>query len=547
MSNEPPGTVVLESTATTKITLQPVPTSDPNQPLNWANWRKHFNFFQVCFFTLIAFTTACVSSVFWGPWQREYGWTMDQLNNSYALSVAGLGLGCPIFIPFVHKFGKRPVYLVASALVVACAGWQACMKSIGEVYGSMFIQGLAVSVTETIIQMTVADLYFVHQRGTYNGIYMFVVDVGNFLILVPSGYITLNLGWRWVYIIVAIIAGVQFVMTLLFFEETSYEAPIPVLVSEELTEQEVEHLSEEVLKTTPSDDLEIPVSSESSVTDKTTTDNHTTCLETSSRDELESQSDIPLRKPRFGLLPLFTYHPGSWSDFWRKTVTPFTTLFTYPIVTFCALQYGFILSWLSMAATTSANSWVLPPYNFSAVAIGNINIAPFVGMILGCLFGGWFNDKTIIWLSKRNNGVFEPEFRLYNLLLANFSMTVGILLFGIPTAHGVHWMAPTVGFAIIAFGFGSSGAIVVTYLLDCYEKIAADAFIGVVVVRNALATAIILLQSPWEARIGLQNVYISAGCFTLIPLLLTIPVIIWGKELRRRSADRYMRSQGGVE
>lgn len=34
----------------------------------------------------------------WGPWQQEYGWTVDQLNNSYALSVAGLGLGSPIFI-----------------------------------------------------------------------------------------------------------------------------------------------------------------------------------------------------------------------------------------------------------------------------------------------------------------------------------------------------------------------------------------------------------------------------------------------------------------
>lgn len=537
MSNEPPGTVVLETSPTAEITLQPVPTSDPNQALNWASWRKHFNFFQVCFFTLMAFTTACVSSVMWGPWQRDYGWTIDQLNNSYALSVAGLGLGCPVFIPFVHKFGKRPVYLVSSALVVACSGWQARMMSIPELYASMFIQGMAVSVSETIVQMSVADLYFVHQRGTANGIYMLMVAVGNFLILVPSGYITLNLGWRWVYIIVAIISGVQFAMTLLFFEETAYEGPATVLVSEDLSELDVEHDSEGVLKY---DGLDSPGSPVSSIADKTVV-NNTTCLETSSGDELESQPEIPFRKPRFGLLPLWTYHPGGWGAFFWGMVSPLVTLFAYPLVTFCAFQYGCLLAWLSMAATTSANSWVAPPYNFSAVAIGNINIAPFIGMILGCVFGGWFNDKTIIWLSKRNNGVFEPEFRLYNLLLANFSMTVGILLFGIPVAHGVHWMAPTVGFACIAFGFGSSGAIVVTYLLDCYEKIAADAFIGVVVIRNAIATAIILLQSPWEAKIGLQSVYISAACFTLIPLFLTIPVISWGKQLRRLSADRYLR------
>lgn len=504
------------------LVLQPQPSSDPNEPLNWSSWRKHFNFFLVCFFTLIAFTSACVSSVFWGPWQIEFGWTLDQLNNTYAFSVAGLGLGCPLLIPFAHKFGKRPIYILASAVVVACASWQSRVQSIGEVYVSMLIQGLAVSVTETIIQMTVADLYFVHQRGTFNGIYMFVVDVGNFLILVPSGYITVNLGWRWVYIIVAIIAAVQFLMTVFFFEETKYippPPPGPVMIENYISEDD-------------NSTREDTAMTEETITKKDVLD----------LDVMSVNLDPQIKKHTLSKrLALVTYTPGTWKEFGRKMLIPFKTLFTYPIVAFAAIQYGFMLTWLSMGATTSANSFAGPPYNFSSAAIGNINIAPFVGMFLGSIFGGWFNDKSIIWLSQRNGGIYEPEFRLYGLLFANFSLTVGVFLFGISLAKELHWMVPTIGFAIIMFGFGSSGAIVVTFLLDCYEKIVADAFIGVIVVRNGLAMIIIFCLGPWETKVGLQNVYVTAGCFTLIPLILTIPMIIWGKELRRRSETRYMR------
>ncbi|RDW47599.1 hypothetical protein B0I74DRAFT_156912 [Yarrowia lipolytica] len=429
------GVLILETTSTSETTLQPVPTSDSRQPLNCSTLRKHFNFFQVCFFTLIAFTSAC-------------------LNNSYALSVAD------------------PFYLTVSALVVVCEASQAWMKSIVQVYGSMF----------TIIQMTVADLYIVHQRGTYyNGIYMFVVEVGNFLVLVPSGYITLNLSWRMVYIIVVIIAGVQFVMTLLFFEKTNHRVSVA-----ELSELgEVQFLD-------------------------------TVKLETSGTD-FEIQTNNSLLTGSFGLLALITYTSGSWVEFSRKLITPFKTLVTYPIVTFCAPQYGFLLSRLSMAATISGNSFVQPPYNFSAEAIDNVNIAPCVGMILGCLFEGWFHDMAIIWLSK-NQGVHEPEFKLYSLMKSNFSMAIGILLFGISTAH--------------AFGFGSSWAIVVTHLLDCYEKKVPTPSLG-----SLWSVTLWLLQSFLSRdKIGIQNVYISAKCFTLIPLFLTVPVI----HLRRMSESRYL-------
>ncbi|KAG5358660.1 putative MFS-type transporter [Yarrowia sp. B02] len=524
ITREPPGTVLLETSET--IVLQPTPSSDPNDPLNWAKWRKYLNFFIICFFTLMDFTANDVPSVMRPPWRKEFGWSFAELNNTYAISLAGMGLGCPLLVPFANKFGRRPVYLVAAALVVAMVAWMSEMNTIGEAYGAMFILGLSGSVTETIIQMTVADMFFVHERGTFNGIYMLIVDFGNFIVLVPAGYCTVNLGWRWTYRIIAIISAVMFLMVALLMEETTYTRTVSVIdgISEESDDESVTKV----------------VAEKSSMTKKEEKSEYDLQAKAGPLQFPEIDSEIQMNPLRKRLAP-YTYTPGSFREFLRKMYTPFLTLVTYPIVTFSAVQYGCLLSFLSMASSTISNSFSVAPYNFSSAGIGNINIAPCIGMTLGCFYGGWFNDKTIIWLSKRNNGIYEPEFRLYSLVFANLTVTVGMFMFGISIAHNVHWMVPTVGFAIVAFGYGSCGAIIVTYLIDCYEKIVSDAFIGVVVIRNGMTMMILFCLSPWVKSIGLQNTFISGGCLSLISVLLTLPMIKYGKELRRRSESRYLK------
>lgn len=62
MSMPPPGTVELLEFNTNEvgepvIIHLPVPTNDPNDPLNWPNWRKNLNFFFVFAFSAAVFTT----------------------------------------------------------------------------------------------------------------------------------------------------------------------------------------------------------------------------------------------------------------------------------------------------------------------------------------------------------------------------------------------------------------------------------------------------------------------------------------------------------
>ena len=71
------------------------------------------------------------------------------------------------------------------------------MQTEGDLWGTNLLSGLAGAIAETIAQMSIADMFFVHQRGTANGIYIVMVNIGAFLAVVPAGFSAASQGWRW--------------------------------------------------------------------------------------------------------------------------------------------------------------------------------------------------------------------------------------------------------------------------------------------------------------------------------------------------------------
>lgn len=104
--------------------------------------------------------------------------------------------------------------------------------------------------------------------------------------------------------------------------------------------------------------------------------------------------------------------------------------------------------------------FTLPPYNFTSDGIGLLNLAPFVGGVIGSVYSGLVVDKSIIWLSHRNGGIFEPEMRLWSALPGVVLMPLSILMFGLATAAGTHWIVPAIGLGIFGFGFTALADVV---------------------------------------------------------------------------------------
>ena len=70
------------------------------------------------------------------------------------------------------------------------------------------VQGVAVTPIEMILNASVGDLWYVHQRGTRIGVLTLGIVVSFSLSGVISGHVITGLGWRWCFWLLVI--GITF-------------------------------------------------------------------------------------------------------------------------------------------------------------------------------------------------------------------------------------------------------------------------------------------------------------------------------------------------
>lgn len=155
------------------------------------------NFGLTCYYTLMVFVLLDIITTIYGPLMTKLGFDMMTLNSSFGADTAGLAVGCIFLVPFALKYGRRPVYLFSTSVSFAMAIWFARMETASDLYGANIVAGLAGSISEAICQMTIADLFFVHQRATANGIFLIMQSTGAYFGPVVAGYVAASEGWRW--------------------------------------------------------------------------------------------------------------------------------------------------------------------------------------------------------------------------------------------------------------------------------------------------------------------------------------------------------------
>jgi len=164
------------------------------------------------------------------------------------------------------------------------------------------------------------------------------------------------------------------------------------------------------------------------------------------KDQLGSVKIVPLTT-----VPTSTHHDTdssirlrSWRQIAFYTLTretlrphyyrPLIVLFTFPPVLFTGIQYASGVVWLTIVASTLGFIMPFSPYNFTPAQVGYMSTGPFIGNLVGVIYGGVCFDRAILFFSRRNKGLFEPEMRLYLLHIPAFAMAGGLALFGISMA-----------------------------------------------------------------------------------------------------------------
>jgi hypothetical protein len=88
-----------------------------------------------------------------------------------------------------------------------------------------------------------------------------------------------------------------------------------------------------------------------------------------------------------------------------------------------------------------------PPYLFSAVGVGLMQVPAIIGFILATFLGGYLADTITARVIRKQNGHVAPAQRLVGLLPAFWVSPVGCIITAFACSQKLHWIA-------IAFGFG---------------------------------------------------------------------------------------------
>ena len=131
-----------------------------------------------------------VCTVTWDAMGADLGFEYEFLNNSYAAGLAGMTIGSIFFIPAAMIFGRKPVYLFAALTMVLVNVGQARFQTRVQFIVLQVLAGLAGSINDTIIQMTVRSLVSM-PKLLFQYLILFDVDIGS-LLRPPTGHVE----WR---------------------------------------------------------------------------------------------------------------------------------------------------------------------------------------------------------------------------------------------------------------------------------------------------------------------------------------------------------------
>jgi len=332
---------------------------------------------------------------------------------------------------------------------------------------------------------------------------------------VISGYIIQDLGWNWTYGICACIFGVWTLVLFFFCPETAYRRD--ALLNTDLgTDDKATELVHE-RKSLEAEQPQIHTIEQAETA-------------TSARQNQDSGLDTSEERNSYWF-ELRIFHGRVCDDpFWKVLCRPLMMLI-FPQVLFSFFAYGLTTSWLIVVGSVLAQIFTAPPYNFSISGVGLVAVSPLIGSIIGAFTSGPIADWVVKFMSRRNGGIYEPEFRLLLIIITLIVGGISFFGFGWSISIADPWIGPVIFYGLQYFSVGFMSIAVYGYLTDCHRDKAPEAF-AAINLRNIYSFGMNYFISSWISTQGPKEVFCIIGGVHVFICLMAIPMYIFGKRCR---------------
>ncbi|KAH7166299.1 major facilitator superfamily domain-containing protein [Dactylonectria macrodidyma] len=444
--------------------------SDPENPYNWARWRKVLNCVLV---SALTFVTPLASSMF-APGVPELMIEFESRSTelaSFCVSVYVLGFaaGPMIFAPLSELYGRLIVYHGCNVgfivFLIACAK----APTLSSLIAFRFLSGVFGSAPITNGGGTIADMIVQEKRGAAMASFAIGPLLGPIVGPVVGGIVTDALGWRWVFWILAILSGGLSAIFLVF----SGESYAPVILKRKTARLQKE----------------------------------------TGNPRLRSKLDA-------GLSP---------ADYFKRGILrPFKMLIFSPVCIICGLYVGLAYAYLYLMFT-SLTPLFMRIYGFSTINSGLTFLGLGVGSMIGVIYFSLSSDRQVKKMAAHDkeraaevsnidggeagvaqgdgpalavNGM-KPEYRLPPLKIGAFLLPAGLFIYGWTAEYEVHWIAPIIGTAVMGVGNLIIFMSLQMYLVDSFTVYAASALAANAVMRSIAGAVLPLAGLPMFDKLGM--------------------------------------------
>lgn len=512
------------------VVLVPRPLDTARDPLNWPKPKKAWSLFLATLFATVMAFGENVSGAAWTVISDEIDVTIADMNGGSALNYLLLGFVNVLWIPTAMKFGRKIVYISSMTIVMAASVWNSYIYGTPQWYLNSLVGGIGQGAYQAIIQLTVFDIFFAHQRGTMLAVYVWGQQLGTILGLILGGYIAEGPGWRWAYRVVAILSGavvVLFAFTLddSLFPRYALERSRTAVSQRNATSQTYQDSSTHPTGDTKKEPSIDPLDRQTTVND--------------------GDFDFLPRNYWQVLAPVhyFKEDKTTWWQYFRR---PFH-LFAFPNIVIAGLIYAFANTAGIVSFNTISEIMTEAPYNWGTGATGLLFLAALVGSFIG-MGTGALGDLVVLRLARRNAGYKEPEMRLWILSLAFVYGAVGYFMYGWAASYGKSWVLIAVGLGGMIAQQVAAASVATAYAMECFEGISSELVVVLAICSSCINFAMSFSVQPFIEATDYGRAFTFFGALVLASMALAVPSMIWGKRWRKWCAKRYWRfvSEGVV-